>query len=125
MSSRSINFHENGLVVKFSCKIFLLLPASSLKPANFLANYFSSIFLFHTYLKYAVLQNPSFMWRSPIRLPIFRITTVSLNLGLSDVLLNTLKFTPKRRKKKMSRLVIFSSFILRLMSDYQYEITGR
>lgn len=117
MSSRSINFHEDGLVVKFSGKIFLLPPASSLKPENFLASSFSSIILFHSYPKYAVLQNPSFLWRSPIRLPIFSIPRVSLNLGLSDVLLNTLKLTLKRRRKKY--VPTCNIFQFHIMADFR------
>lgn len=106
-----------GLLLNFQGRYFYFHPASNLKPANFLADSFSSIILFHSYPKYAVLQNRSFMWRSLIRLPIFSIPRVSLNLGLSDVLLNTLKYWLSRAEKK--NVPTCNIFQFHIMADFR------
>lgn len=127
MSSRSINFHEGRLIVKFSREIFFSSTQNQgWNRQNFLADSFSGIgiILFRSYAKLAGLQSPSFMLRSPIRLPIFNIPRISfLNLGLSSVLVNTLKLALQRGEKKKPWFVIFSNFILWLISIYRHKVT--
>ena len=93
MSCRHINFHEGGLVVKFSGKIFLPPPSIKFETGEFpvILSLGKAYFCFTLTLSVQLFRVPA-LCGDLYRLPIFDIPRISLlNLGLSSVLVNTLK----------------------------------